>query len=85
MIREAPVPHWLATDGLLAPFLQAIAEAHQSRDDDIVAAYATGAYSYPQIAEYFGLHFTTIGRIVYAAFAARHVSLAADGNTTNVA
>jgi transposase len=26
------------------------------RNDAIVAAYATGAYSYREIAEYFGLH-----------------------------
>jgi putative transposase len=50
-----------------APPLQAIAEAHESRNNAIVAAHATGAYSYQQIAEFFGLHFTTIGRIVSAA------------------
>lgn len=34
------------------------------RNTAIVAAYATGAYSYQQIADYFGVHFTTVGRIV---------------------
>lgn len=27
-------------------------------------AYATGAYSYQQIADYFGMHFISVGRIV---------------------
>ncbi|MBI5626428.1 MAG: transposase [Nitrosomonadales bacterium] len=30
----------------------------------IIAAYATGGYSYQQLADYFGVHFTTVGRIV---------------------
>jgi len=50
-----------------APSLQAIAAKHDSRDYAIVAAYATGQYSYQQIAEFFGLHFTTVGKIVRAA------------------
>jgi len=34
-----------------------------SRDGDaaIIAVYATGGYAYPQIAEYFGVHFMTVG------------------------
>lgn len=36
----------------------------RDRNAAIVAAYATGGYSYQQLAEYFGLHFTTVGRIV---------------------
>lgn len=47
-----------------APSLHQIAQAHSSRDAAIVAAYATGEYSYQQIAAYFGLHFTTVGRVV---------------------
>lgn len=35
-----------------------------TRDDAIIEAYASGAYSYQALAEHFGLHFTTIGRIV---------------------
>ena len=54
-----------------APSLQAIAEAHDSRNDAIVAAHATGEYSYSQIAEFFGLHFTTIGKIVRAGRTAK--------------
>jgi putative transposase len=34
------------------------------RNTAIVAAYTTGGYSYQEIATYFGLHFTTVGRIV---------------------
>ncbi|RLA11432.1 MAG: addiction module toxin RelE, partial [Gammaproteobacteria bacterium] len=30
----------------------------------IVEAYATGSYSYQQIADYYALHFTTVGKIV---------------------
>lgn len=35
------------------------------RNAAIVAAHATGGYSYQQIADYFGMHFTTVGRIVW--------------------
>jgi len=49
-----------------APSLEAITKAHLSRNDAIVAAHATGEYSYQQIAEFFNLHFTTIGKIVRA-------------------
>ncbi|HRQ66483.1 MAG TPA: transposase [Xanthomonadaceae bacterium] len=49
------------------PTLEAIASTNRDRDDAIVAAHATGEYSYQQIAEHFGLHFTTVGRIVRAA------------------
>lgn len=34
------------------------------RNAAIVGAYATGGYSYQQIAEYFNVHFTTVGKIV---------------------
>jgi putative transposase len=34
------------------------------RNTAIVTAYATGAYSYQEIARHFGIHFTTVGRIV---------------------
>ncbi len=51
----------------LAPSLAVIAELHAERDEAIVAASATGAYSYRQIAEHFGLHWVTVGRIVRAS------------------
>ena len=44
--------------------LREIEQAAQDRNAAIVMAHATGAYSYPQIARYFGVHFTTVGRIV---------------------
>lgn len=49
-----------------APTLEVIAARHQTRDEAIAAAYATGAYSYREIAEHFGLHLVTVGRIVRA-------------------
>jgi REP element-mobilizing transposase RayT len=49
------------------PSLETIAQKHPDRDDAIVAAYATGGYSYQEIGAHFGLHFTTVGRIVRAA------------------
>lgn len=49
-----------------ATSLAAIAVKHRDRDDAIVAAYASGAYSYREIAKHFGLHLATIGRIVRA-------------------
>ncbi len=47
-----------------APKLGTIRRQHKNRDDAIQAAYETGAYSYQQIAKEFGVHFTTVGRIV---------------------
>lgn len=39
---------------------------HATRNDAIIAAYSSGGYSYQEIGAYFGLHFTTVGRIVRA-------------------
>jgi putative transposase len=36
----------------------------RTRNEAIVNAYASGAYSYQQLGVYFGLHFTRIGKIV---------------------
>jgi len=47
-----------------APPLAAIAAAHDDRNRAILAAYQTGEYSYAQIAEHFGVHCTTVGRVV---------------------
>ncbi|MGK2942182.1 MAG: transposase [Immundisolibacter sp.] len=47
--------------------LSAIAAAHPIRDAAMAAAHATGQYSYQQIAEFFGVHFTTVGRAVRVA------------------
>jgi REP-associated tyrosine transposase len=46
------------------PKLSVIRRRHKGRDAAMRAAYATGAYSYQQIATEFGVHFTTVGRIV---------------------
>lgn len=45
------------------PPLAEIEKRSVDRDAAIIAAYATGGYSYQQIADYFGVHFTTVGRI----------------------
>lgn len=47
-----------------APKLSAIRRQYKNRDDGMQAAYESGAYSYQQIAKEFGVHFTTVGRIV---------------------
>ena len=47
-----------------APKLSAVRRQHKNRDDAIRASYQTGAYSYQQIGKEFGVHFTTVGRIV---------------------
>ena len=47
-----------------APKLSALHRRYKNRDDGIRAAYQTGAYSYQQIGKEFGVHFTTVGRIV---------------------
>ena len=46
-----------------APLAQ-IEKGAGDRNAAIVRAHATGAYSYQQIADHFGIHFTTVGRIV---------------------
>jgi hypothetical protein len=48
---------------LAAPKLGATRRQYKDRNDAILAEYETGARSYQQIAEEFGLHFTTVGRI----------------------
>ncbi|MDT8385239.1 MAG: transposase [Gammaproteobacteria bacterium] len=46
------------------PPLAEIVSRASDRNTAIIAAHATGGYSYQQIADYFGVHFTTVGRIV---------------------
>lgn len=46
------------------PSLAEIEKRISGRNEAIVAAYATGGYSYQQLADYFGVHFTTVGKIV---------------------
>lgn len=49
------------------PSLPVIATQYPTRNEAIVAAYSTGEYSYQDIATYFGVHFTTVGRLVREA------------------
>jgi REP element-mobilizing transposase RayT len=46
------------------PSLAQIKARSPNTNDAIAAAYATGAYTYREIAEHFGLHLATVGRIV---------------------
>ena len=50
-----------------APSLAAIGASHAARDEAIIAAHASGAYSYREIAGHFGLHPGSVGRIVRRA------------------
>ncbi len=43
---------------------ESIFEDATDRDQAMRAAWRTGEYSYAQIAEYFGVHFSTVGRAV---------------------
>ncbi len=47
--------------------LKKAAQAHANRNEAIVAIYATGEYSYSQIAAFFDVHFTTVGKVVRGA------------------
>jgi putative transposase len=47
-----------------APTLVQIERRSPDRNTAIVRAHATGAYSYQQIGEHFGIHFTTVGKVV---------------------
>ena len=49
------------------PSLEAIVRSHPDRNAAIIAAYASGGYSYQDIGSYFGLHFTTVAKIVRQA------------------
>jgi REP element-mobilizing transposase RayT len=46
------------------PPLDELVCRYEERNEAIVAAYATGAYSYREIADYFKIHLATVGRIV---------------------
>jgi len=50
-----------------APPIGKLMAEHTDRDSGIAAVYATGEYSYQEIADYLGLHFTTVGKIVRRA------------------
>ncbi len=65
----ATVPH--AQRRRPVPPLADIAARHKGRNAAILAAYATGVYSYREIAEHFGVHLATVGRVVRGASAQR--------------
>ena len=44
--------------------LGAIEARSRDRKEAMIAAHKTGVYSYQQIAKHFGVHFTTVGRVV---------------------
>jgi putative transposase len=44
--------------------LAAIAAKSRARHEGMIAAYATGGYSYREIAQHFGVRPATVGRIV---------------------
>ena len=50
-----------------APPLEQLMTEYADRNEAILAAYVTGEYSYQQIADHAGLHFTTVGKIVRRA------------------
>ena len=50
-----------------AKTLAQIEQSAATRNEAIVRAHGTGAYSYQQIGEHFGIHFTTVGRVVRGA------------------
>ena len=47
-----------------APPIEDLASKYRNRNEAIAAIYATGEYSYQQIADFYGLHFTTVGKIL---------------------
>lgn len=54
-----------------APALADISANHPDRNTAILVAYRTGAYSYREIAEHFGIHLATVGRVVRRAMQQR--------------
>jgi len=50
-----------------APSLGEFERRHGDRDAAMAAAWASGGYSYTEIAQHFGVHFTTVGRAVRRA------------------
>lgn len=49
---------------LPVPPIDQLESLYSSRNEAIVAAYATGQYSYQDIGRHFGLHYTSVGKIV---------------------
>ena len=51
-----------------AASLAAIEASHADRNEAMIAAHASGAYSYREIAAHFGMHPASVGRIVRRAW-----------------
>ena len=49
------------------PDLAEFAASHPGRNEAMIAAYRSGGYSYHDIARYFGVHYTTVGRVIRGA------------------
>ena len=52
---------------VVAPSIDQLESLYPDRNEAIVAAYATGQYSYQNIGLHFGLHYTSVGKIVRSA------------------
>lgn len=51
--------------------IEQIAKKHKDRDQAIIAAYQSGGYSMKEIAIYFGLHYTSVSRIISGRYYAQ--------------
>ena len=61
-VRSSKIPR--AQRHAPAPRLRQLQAQYKDQKKAMVAAYETGEYSYQQIGNHFGVHFTTVGRIV---------------------
>jgi len=57
---------------VVRPDLSLLLREYGERNKAIIAAHRTGEYSYQQIGDFFGLHFTSVGKIVRAAKKSKH-------------
>ena len=64
-VRIAEVPR--AQRRPKGPALETFVTRHRERNAAMAAAFATGGYSLAQIAEHFGVHYSTVSRAVRAA------------------
>ena len=69
------------------PSLAIIERQPYDRNAAMIAAYATGGYSYQKIADYFGVYFTTVGKLSEMAGAdlSMIVDLTVRSNSSNLA
>ena len=55
-----------------AKSLKEISEKYENRNTAIRASYETGEYSYQQIADFYGIHFSTVGVVVRRKISKKH-------------